>query len=206
MKIIWQALFGLAMGLIGVAVSANLGLLLRGQPDWRTGIGVLVLLAVTQWVAFFAFRHRIALQVLLGLAWSAMLASAWLYLGPFWESSASPDGNSYTLTWRTDLALLLLVIATQWISVLIFRRRIALPVFGGLVLCALFAIPLLLSNAAFSWEKHLPDSTFTVSWRSDVLFLLLVMFTQGISFLALRWTRRDSRRPPIGKTVPQPHG
>ena len=205
MKTVMQVLFGLVLGMVGIGASLNLGFLVHGQPDWRTGVIVLFFLAATQWVAYFSFRHHLAIQVLFGLAWSAMLSIAWLYLGPFWESM-SPDGNSYALTWRSDLALVLLVAATQWISVLVFRRRIALPVFIGLLLCVVLAIPLLRSEAAFSWEKHLPEGTFTIGWRSDMLFLFLVAATQGVSFLAFRWIRRDGRRPPTGGTVRQPHG
>lgn len=147
---------------------------------------------------------KILLQVFLGLALCATLAAAWLYLGPFWES-LSPDGNSYAITWRSELALVLLAAATQWISFWLFRRLIALPVFIGLVLCVVLATSVLHSDAAFSWEQHLSDGTFTVGWRSDALFFLLVTVTQGISFLGLRWIRRDGRRPPAGTVVSQHH-
>ncbi len=190
MKTVLQILYGLIMGAAVTVVSVYLGLLLRGRPNWQTVAALLLLLAVTQWLAFFIFRRHIAIQVLLGLAWFAVFAIAWLYLGPFWERLSSPDGNSYMFTWRTALALVLLIAATQWISFLVFRYRTALPVFAGLVLCVLFAIPVLYSNAAFSWERHSPNGTFTVGWRSDGLFLLLLAATQGISFLTFRRIRR----------------
>jgi hypothetical protein len=121
MKTMLQVLFGLIMGTAGVAASVYLGLLLRGQPDWRTGVGVLIFLAVTQWVAFFAFRHRIALQVLFGLVVCAAVTAGLIYstLSFFWETRY-PDGSN-PITWRSDVALLLLLSLTQWVSSLVFR-------------------------------------------------------------------------------------
>ena len=200
MKISLQILFGLLLSLAGLEVLVSLGLLLSGAPDGRTAIGLLALLAAGQWIALLTVRRQIALQVLFGLGWSAILAIAWLCLGPFWEQ-LSPDGNSYTLTWRTEVALILLIGVIQWISSYIFRHRIALPILGGLVLLVLFATPLLRSDAAFVWEKHSPDGTFVVGWRSDALFLLLVAVTQGISFFAFRLIRYAGRKRPTETIV-----
>jgi hypothetical protein len=120
MKTVLQVLFGLIMGAAGVVVSVYLGLLLRGQPGWRTGVGVLVFLAVTQWVAFFAFRHRITLQILFGLVCAAVTVGLiYSSLPIFWETRY-PDGSS-PITWRSDVALLLLLSLTQWVSSLAFR-------------------------------------------------------------------------------------
>jgi hypothetical protein len=121
MKTVLQVLFGLIMGASGVVVSVYLGFLLRGQPDWRTGVGVFVLIAVTQWVAFLAFRHRIALQVLFGLVGCAAVTAGLIYSSQsfFWETRY-PDGSS-PITWRSDVALLLLLSLTQWVSALMFR-------------------------------------------------------------------------------------
>lgn len=203
-KAVMQVLFGLVLGVVGITVSLDLGFLVHGQPDWRTGVIVLFSLAATQLIAVFCFRRLIARQVIFGLTWSTMVSVAWLYLGPFWES-LSPDGNSYSLTWRSGLALVLLVAATQWISVLIFRQRIAAPIFIGLLVFVVLAIPLLRSGAAFSWEEHSPDGTFAIGWRSDTLFFFLVAATQGISFLAFRWLRLNGRKPSVGESIPQPH-
>jgi hypothetical protein len=145
---------------------------------------------------------KTVLQVLLGLALCAMLAAAWLYLGPFWEA-LSPDGNSYAITWRSGMAFLLLLVVTQWGSLMAFRRHVALQVFVGLALCAVFASVLLHSAFCFSWERHLPDGTFIVGWKSDVLFLLLAAITQGVSFLAFRLIRRDPPKPPTGTVASQ---
>lgn len=130
---------------------------------------------------------KAVLQVLLGLFLCALLADAWLYLGPFWESF-NPDGSS-NITWRTGLAFVLLIAATQWISSYVFRRRVALPVFIGLALYMIFEIPLFHSSISFFWERHFTDGTFTVGWRSDGLFFLLIAATQVISFLTFRWIK-----------------
>ena len=132
---------------------------------------------------------RFSLQILLGIFCSLVVAYVFIYFGLFWESQ-SPDGNSYILTWRSALVFALIVGATQWISLAMFRRRIALPVFGGLLLFMVLTVLQLNSNAAFFWERHSPEGTFSVGLRSDMLCLLLFAATQGISFLAFRWFRR----------------
>lgn len=136
MKIMLQALFGLVMGTAGIIVSVYLGLLIKGQPDWRTGIGALVLLAATQWVSFYAFRRGIALQVLLGLGVCAIVIAGLLYspLSFFWEARY-PDGSS-PITWRSDVAFLLLLSLSQWASSLAFhwiRRKGQRPPSGTAV-------------------------------------------------------------------------
>jgi hypothetical protein len=132
---------------------------------------------------------RVSLQILLGIFCSLVFAYVLLNLGPFWESQ-SPDGNSYLLSWRSALVFALIVGATQWASLVLFRRRIALPVFAGLVLFVTLSVLQLSSNAAFFWERRSPEGTFDVGWRSDALCVLLFAATQGVSFLSFRWFRR----------------
>jgi hypothetical protein len=137
-------------------------------------------------------RHtgsRLSMRILLGIVCLMVLAYVWLYLGPFWES-LTPDGNSFVLTWRTAVAFALLFVATQWASFALFRRRIAFPVFVGLVLFVALAAVQLNSKEAFFWERRSPEGTFTVGWRSNMLFALFFAATQGVSFLAFRWLRR----------------
>ena len=126
MKTVLLVLFGLLLGVASVIVCVYLGFLLRGQPDWRTGVMVVLLLAVTQWVSFFSFHRRIALQVLLGSA-----------------------------------------------------------------LCMAVAIWLLYSSVPLFWEQEDQPHVYSITWRSDLVFLLLVAITQGISFLACHWIRRS---------------
>jgi hypothetical protein len=135
MKTVLQVLFGLALGVAAIVTFFWLGLLVNGQPDWRTGGVVLLLLAVTQGVSFFVFRRRIALQVLSGLA-----------------------------------------------------------------LCTAVAVWLIYSSRSFFWETRYPDGSNPISWRSDLVLLLLLAITQGISFLAFHWYRQH-RRKSLGTTA-----
>ncbi len=123
MKTLLQALFGLLLFAVGAGVCLYLGLLVNGpSPGWRTAIVLLLLVAVTQWTSFWAFRHRIALQVLFGLVLCMAIAVWSLYsrLSFFWETSY-PDGSN-PITWRSDVMFLLLLAITQWITFWVFRR------------------------------------------------------------------------------------
>jgi hypothetical protein len=140
MRIASQVIFGLVLGVAGVIVCVYLGLLLNGPPGWRTGAAVVLLLAVTQWVSFFSFRRRVALQVLFGS-----------------------------------------------------------------VLCMAVAIWLLYSSVPLFWEQEDQPHVYSITWRSDLAFLLLAAITQVVSFLVFRQIRLSSRREPIEKAVRQPH-
>jgi uncharacterized membrane protein len=123
MRTALQVFFGLIMGATGVAVPLYLGLLANGHRDWRTGLVVLLLLAATQWLSFFAFRHRIALQVLFGSV-LCMATVIWLTfyssLPIFWEHE-DPQPHVYSITWRSGVMFLLLLTVTQAISFFFFR-------------------------------------------------------------------------------------
>jgi hypothetical protein len=121
MKTALQVLFGLALGVTAMIVCVYLGLLLNRQPDWRTGVMVVVLLAAAQSVAFFSFRRRIALQVLFGSA-LCMVVAVWLLYSSvpmFWEQEDEP--HVYSITWHSSVAFLLLLAITQGVSFLLFR-------------------------------------------------------------------------------------
>jgi drug/metabolite transporter (DMT)-like permease len=140
MKTVLQVLFGFVLGVTGVIVCVFLGLVLKGQPDWHTGVMVLLLLAAAQWVSFFSFRRHIALQVLFGSTF-----------------------------------------------------------------CMAVAVGLLYSSVPLFWESEDQPHVYSVTWRSDVVFLLLVVITQGISFLVFRSIKRDGKGPSDGTTIPYPH-
>ncbi len=134
MRIVLQVLFGLVLGAAGVLVCTYLDLLLKGQPDWRTGVIVGLLLGIFQWVSYVSFRHRIALQVLFGAA-MCMAVAIWLLYSSvpmFWEHEDQP--HVYSITWRSDIVFLLLLAIMQGISYLAFhwirrsgtRRRVQL--------------------------------------------------------------------------------
>lgn len=122
MKVVWQVLFGLAMGVASIVVCVYLGLLLQGQPNWRTGVMVVLLLTVTQWVAFISFRRHVALQVFCGAIMCMAIAVLFLYssLPIFWERE-DPQPHVYSITWHSTVAFLVLLAATQGLSFLIFR-------------------------------------------------------------------------------------
>src|SRR5271157_1515504 len=123
MKTVLRVLFGFALGVAGIVVSLYLGFLLNGQPDWRTGVVVLLLLATAQGISLLAFRRHIALQVLCGLVLFMAVAVSLIYSSHsfFWETRY-PDGSN-PITWRSDVVLLLLLAITQGISFLGFRHR-----------------------------------------------------------------------------------
>lgn len=124
MKTVLQVLFGLLLGSSGVVVCFNLGLVVRGgSPDWQTAMVLLLLVAGTQWVAFFAFRRGIALQVLVGVVLCLVIAYGLVFstLPMFWEHEEAAQRGVYTITWRSDLMFLLLLAVGQGISFLIFR-------------------------------------------------------------------------------------
>lgn len=123
MKTALQVLFGFAMGAAGVVTCLYLGLLVNASgPNWRTGVEIVLLLTATQWVAFFSFRHQVALQLLFGLVLCAAVTVGLIYskLSFSWEVQY-PDGSS-PITWRSDVLLFLLLAATQGVAYLIFRR------------------------------------------------------------------------------------
>jgi len=126
MKTVLQVLLGLVLGTTAIVVTLYLGLLINGEPDWRTGGVAILLLATAQWVSFFAFRRRIAVQVLFG-SFLCMAIAVWLTYSSrsfFWETQY-PDGSS-PITWRSDVVFLLLMLVTQAISFLVFRTGMAI--------------------------------------------------------------------------------
>jgi hypothetical protein len=125
MRLVVQIAFGLLLGLNGLVVLLYLGFLVRGQPDLWTGAWSVGVLAMTQGIAIFAFRRHIAIQIVFGLGLCAAVVFGLIYspIAFFWETP-NPDG-SFSETWRSCLVLLLLLIATQWISSLVFLRTLA---------------------------------------------------------------------------------
>jgi hypothetical protein len=120
MKTVLQVLFGLGLCVVGIVASFWLGLLVNGQPNWRTAGLALLLLAVTQWISFVAFRRHVVLEVLVGIILCVIVAS-WLVLSThsfFWEIRYA-DGSS-PITWRSCVMLTTLLAITQGASFLVF--------------------------------------------------------------------------------------
>ena len=99
--------------------------------------------------------------------------------------------------WRSAAIFLLLIASAQWISYLAFRRSIALQVFFGLICCMAIAGYLIYSSHSFFWETPYPDGSNPITWRSGLLFLLLLAMTQGISFLDLGEMGTDATFPDL---------
>jgi hypothetical protein len=121
MRAIWQVLFGLGLGVVALGLFLDLGLVVtKGSPDLHSLIVVLLLLGASQWIAFYAFHRRIAIQVIVGIVLFAVLLVVLVYspFPVFWEEKNLD--SSISITWRSDLVLLLFAVATQWISFLVF--------------------------------------------------------------------------------------
>lgn len=136
---------------------------------------------------------KTVLKVLFGFALCTVFAGCLIYssLGLPWEAR-NLDG-SISITWRSDVALPLAIAAGQWVSFWTFRRRIALRIFLGLVLCFGVATLILYSSFSFSWEPKDPEGMFPLTWRSDAIILLLLSITQGLSFLVFRLAKPRNR-------------
>lgn len=147
---------------------------------------------------------KTALNILFGLGLCAIFAGCMIYSSLGLPGEAQNLDGSTSITWRSGVALLLLIAVAQWISFWTFRRRIALEVFLGLVLCVGIATLILYSSFSFSWEPKGPEGTFPLTWRSDVVVLLLVSVTQGLSFLAFHVMRSHSRSQRSLTTRPSP--
>ena len=137
---------------------------------------------------------KTALKILFGLGLCPIFVGCMIYssLGLPWEGQ-NLDG-SISITWRSGIALLLLIAVAEWISFWTFRHNIALKVFVGLALCVVIATLILYSKLSFLWEPKDPEGTFPLTWRSDVVILLLLSATQGLSFLAFRLMRLRGRK------------
>jgi hypothetical protein len=133
-------------------------------------------------------------RVLLGLALCATLAGCLIYSSFSFAWEAQNLDGSASLTWRSRIVLLLLAGLTQSLSFWVFRRHLAIKVFVRLALFAAVSIWILNSRFAFRWEPWSPDGTFLLTWRSDVLILLILSLTQGLSFLSIRLISLRRRR------------
>jgi hypothetical protein len=84
--------------------------------------------------------------------------------------------------------------------------KAVLQILLGLALCIVIAVWLIYSSFSFFWESRYPDGSNPITWRSDMVLLLLLAITQGISFLVFRRIRLHGRRPLTGTIASQPHG
>lgn len=72
--------------------------------------------------------------------------------------------------------------------------RTVLQVLFGMLLCVTTAIALTYSRFPFFWETQYPDGSCPISWRSGLVFLVLLGATQWIAFLLFRLLSRLSSK------------
>jgi len=124
MRTLLQILFGLALAAGGAGVCLYLGVLVKGAaPGWLSGLILLLLVVVGQWLSFRVFRHGVALQVCSGLALCAVITVALTYSRVFFFWEAQYPDKSTAITWRSGVLLLALIVVTQVIAALVFRLR-----------------------------------------------------------------------------------
>jgi hypothetical protein len=109
------------------------------------------------------------------------------------------DGSS-SETWRSGLAAAVVFALCQIVSYLVFRRRIALTVSIGMACCVVCWHWLSYSSFGFVWERHNPDGTFPLTWRSDLVMLGFVTSFIAVSLLIRDMVNR--LRGPCRVTVP----
>jgi len=120
------------------------------------------------------------LQVLFGLALGGAGIVAAFYLGLLVNGQPGL---------RTAILALLLLGLTQWISFVVFRHHVVTEVLVGVVLCAAVASWLIFSSHSFFWEARYPDGSSPITWRSDLVLLVLLALTQGVSFMIFQRLR-----------------
>ncbi len=98
---------------------------------------------------------------------------------------ANLDGSS-SITWHSAVVAILLAGACQLISFWAFRRRVALAILGGVTASALACYWLSDSSLGFSWEPHNPDGTGPLTWRTDLVTVVLISTFLAMSFV-VRW-------------------
>jgi hypothetical protein len=135
LKTFWQILLGLAMCTLlgGCVVYSSLyfpweARNLDGSSSitWHSGIVLLVLIAATQWMSSWTFRRGIALQVFLGLGLSMLIAALVLNSSFSFSWEARTSEGIFSLTWRSDALILLILAVPQALSFLTFgwTRRV----------------------------------------------------------------------------------
>lgn len=120
MRIVAQVLFGLALGLATLMLLLELGLLIKDSPDWHTAWVTFLVLGLTQAIAYYSFKRRLAAQITVGVL--LFVAFVWWNLysrhGFFWETTNLDE--SVSITWRTYIVMLVSVAAAQGLARLVF--------------------------------------------------------------------------------------
>jgi CDP-diglyceride synthetase len=67
-----------------------------------------------------------------------------------------------------------------------------LQILFGIVLSVVVAVGATYSRIPFFWETHYPDGSYPITWRSGLLFLVIVAITQWIASLFFRRNGRPT--------------
>ena len=125
---------------------------------------------------------RTVLQVAFGLLLAVTGLAALAFLGVLIKDR--PD-------WRTGAWLLAILAVGQAVAKLVFRREIALQVLIGLITCVMIATALIYTRLSFFWEPRYPDGSTPITWRSGVMFVILVAISQFASSAIFKGVRRN---------------
>lgn len=126
---------------------------------------------------------RIVLKVLYGLGLGVICTVICLSLGlvPFHRS------------WAAILVLGVMLVTTQVVAFLAFRYRVAWKVLLGVLLAMAVGYSILFSSFPLFWESQYVDGSYPITWRSDLVFLLVLAASEGVVFSAYRIVRAVRR-------------
>lgn len=77
------------------------------------------------------------------------------------------------------------------------KAKVFFQVLAGLAMGAAVSVWLVYSSVPIFWEHEDPQQhdVYSLTWRSALMFFLIVAATQGFSFLMFRWRRK----PRVGR-------
>jgi hypothetical protein len=64
--------------------------------------------------------------------------------------------------------------------------KTVLQIFSGLIVCIAIATWLIYSSVPMFWEHETQSHVYSITWRSGLVFLLILAVTQWVSFLVFR--------------------
>jgi len=129
---------------------------------------------------------RVTLRISAGIGLFVGIVYLLLYSSvPDLLEGTNPDGST-SITWHSFAAMAVLFILCELISFGVFRLRIALTVLGGLAGSVIIWMWLAQSRFAFAWEHRDALGIGPITWRTDLVLLLLLTLGEGMALL-LRW-------------------
>jgi hypothetical protein len=111
-----------------------------------------------------------ALPVAVGLVLAGIGLAISLFLGMI-QMSPKPG-------WSAAFAVIVWILAGQWISFTSFRKGVALRVCLGVVLALAVAAGFVFWWGSLPWEPQYPDGSQPITWRSEAVFVALVAVSE----------------------------